>query len=112
MADLAISIFEFLTKFLVFWHPWNPWVCIRSDLKPLFETDMSNSSQCAKLSAQTQSLEFWWKKASLGVCSTRLRPSNFMEENGAGDISLFIKIERFHFSNKFSFIQFILLISS
>ena len=27
MVDLAMSIFEFLTKFLVFWHPW---VCIRS----------------------------------------------------------------------------------
>ena len=31
MVDLAMSIFEFLTKFLVFWHPWHPWVCIRSD---------------------------------------------------------------------------------
>ena len=30
MVDLAMSIFEFLTKFLVFWHPWHPWVCIRS----------------------------------------------------------------------------------
>ena len=27
MVDLAMSIFEFLTKILVFWHPW---VCIRS----------------------------------------------------------------------------------
>ena len=44
MVDLAMSIFEFLTKFLVFWHPW---VCIRSYLKPLFETDMSDSSYCA-----------------------------------------------------------------
>ena len=44
MVDLAMSIFEFLTKFLIFWHPWHPWVCIRSDLKPLFETDMSDSS--------------------------------------------------------------------
>ena len=26
MVDLAMSVFEFLTKFLVFWHPW---VCIR-----------------------------------------------------------------------------------
>ena len=41
MVDLAMSIFEFLTKFLVFWHPW---VCIRRDLKPLFETDISDSS--------------------------------------------------------------------
>ena len=24
MVDLAMSIFEFLTKFLVFWHPWHP----------------------------------------------------------------------------------------
>ena len=31
MVDLAISIFEFLTKFLVCWHPWHPWVCVRSD---------------------------------------------------------------------------------
>ena len=41
-----MSIFEFLTKFMVFWHPWPPWVCIGSDLKPLFETDMSDSSYC------------------------------------------------------------------
>ena len=27
MVDLAMSIFEFFTKFLIFWHPW---VCIRS----------------------------------------------------------------------------------
>ena len=46
MVDLAMSIFEFLTKFLVFWHPW---VYIRSDLKPLFETDMSDSSYSEKL---------------------------------------------------------------
>ena len=46
MVDLAMSIFEFLNKFLIFWHPWHPWVCIRSDLKPLFETDMSDSSYC------------------------------------------------------------------
>ena len=46
MVDLAMSIFEFLTKFLIFWHPWHPWVCIRSDLKPLFETDMNDSSYC------------------------------------------------------------------
>ena len=46
MVDLAISIFVFLTKFLIFWHPWHPWVCIRSDLKPLFETDMIDSSYC------------------------------------------------------------------
>jgi hypothetical protein len=47
MVDLTMSIFEFLIKFLVFWHPWRPWMCIRSDLKPLFETDMSDSSYCA-----------------------------------------------------------------
>ena len=46
MVDLAMNIFEFITKFLVFWHPWHPWVCIRSDLKPLYETDMSDSSYC------------------------------------------------------------------
>ena len=43
MVNLAMSNFEFLTKYLVFWHPW---VCIRSYLKPLFETDMSDSSYC------------------------------------------------------------------
>ena len=32
MVDLAMSIFVFLTKFLIFWHPWHLWVCIRSDL--------------------------------------------------------------------------------
>ena len=37
MVDLAMSIFVFLTKFLIFWHPWHPWVCIRSDLKPLLK---------------------------------------------------------------------------
>ena len=46
MVDLAMSIFEFLNKFLIFWHPWHPWVCIRSDLKPLFETDIRDSSYC------------------------------------------------------------------
>ena len=46
MVDLAMSIFEFLTKFLIFRHPWHPWVCIRSDLKTLFETDVSDSSYC------------------------------------------------------------------
>ena len=56
MVDLAMSIFEFLTKFLVFWHPWNPWVCIRSDLKPLFETDMIDSSY----SAVTFGLDYVW----------------------------------------------------
>ena len=30
MVDLAISIFEFLIKFLIFWHPWDLWICIRS----------------------------------------------------------------------------------
>ena len=46
MDVLAMSIFVFLTKFLVIWHPWHPWVCIRSDLKPVFETDLSDSSYC------------------------------------------------------------------
>ena len=36
MVNLAISIFEFLTKFLVFWDPWYPWVCARSDLKQIW----------------------------------------------------------------------------
>ena len=45
MVDLAMSIFEFLTKFLVIWQPWYPWVCIRSDLKPL-ETYIRDSSYC------------------------------------------------------------------
>ena len=30
MVDLAMNIFEFITKFLVLWHPWHPWVCFRS----------------------------------------------------------------------------------
>ena len=51
MVNLAMNIFEFLTKFLIFWHPWHSWVYIRSDLKPLFETDMSDSSYSAALRA-------------------------------------------------------------
>ena len=35
MVDLAMNIFECLSKFLVFWHPWHPWVCVRSDLKQI-----------------------------------------------------------------------------
>ena len=46
MVDLAMMIFVFHTKFLIFWHPWYPLVCIRSDLKPLFETDSCDSSYC------------------------------------------------------------------
>ena len=30
LVDLAMSIFEFRTKFLIFWHPWHPWGCIHS----------------------------------------------------------------------------------
>ena len=30
MVDLAMSIFEFLSKFLIFWHLWHPWGCICS----------------------------------------------------------------------------------
>ena len=30
MVNLAMSIFEFLTNFLIFWQPWHPWLCIRS----------------------------------------------------------------------------------
>ena len=52
MVDLAMSIFEYVTKFLIFWYPWHPWVCIRSDLKPLFETDMSDSSYCAIIKSE------------------------------------------------------------
>ena len=33
---LKIKIFEFLTKFVIFWHPWHPWVCVRSDLKQIW----------------------------------------------------------------------------
>ena len=33
MVDLTMSIFEFLTFFLIFWHPW---VCVRSDLKQIW----------------------------------------------------------------------------
>ena len=43
MVNLAMSIYEFLTKFRIFWHPW---VCIYSDLKPPFETDVRDSSYC------------------------------------------------------------------
>ena len=53
MVDLAMSIFKIFTKFLIFWHPW---VCIRSDLKPLFETDMIDSSY----SAVTFGLDYVW----------------------------------------------------
>ena len=30
MVDLAMGSFRFLTIFLIFWHPWYPWICIRS----------------------------------------------------------------------------------
>ena len=30
MVDLAMGSFGFLTIFLIFWHPWDPWICIRS----------------------------------------------------------------------------------
>ena len=58
MVDSAMSILEFLTKFLVFWHPWHSWVCIRSDLKPLFETDMGDSSYCVELIRKFQNSDF------------------------------------------------------
>ena len=45
-----LMVFDF-TQFWLDGQPGNeyfldfhPWVCIRSDLKPLFETDMSDSS--------------------------------------------------------------------
>jgi hypothetical protein len=28
MVDLGMSIFEFLTKFLILWPPWHPWVTV------------------------------------------------------------------------------------
>ena len=56
MVNLAMSIFVFLTKLLIFWHPWHPWVCIRSDLKPLFETDMRDSSYSAVLSTKPKNI--------------------------------------------------------
>ena len=46
LAGWSTCQWVFLTKFLVMWNPWHPWVCIRSDLKPL-ETDISDSSYCA-----------------------------------------------------------------
>ena len=33
MVNLAMIIFETLTKILIIWHPWHLWVCIHSDLK-------------------------------------------------------------------------------
>ena len=30
MVDLAMGSFGFITIFLIFWHPWDPWICIRS----------------------------------------------------------------------------------
>ena len=30
MVDLAMGSFGFLTIFLIYWHPWDPWICIRS----------------------------------------------------------------------------------
>ena len=47
MVNLAMSIFLFFTKFLIFRHPWHPWVCIRNHLKSQFETDISNFSYSA-----------------------------------------------------------------
>ena len=59
MVDLAMSIFEFLTKFLVFWNPWHPWVCIRSDLKPLFETNRSDSSYSVAIALKLSRARSW-----------------------------------------------------
>ena len=36
MVNLVMGIFEFLTKFQVFWHPCHPWVCVHSDLKQIW----------------------------------------------------------------------------
>ena len=42
MVDLAMIIFEFLTKFMIIWHPWH------LDLRPQwFKTDWCNSSPSA-----------------------------------------------------------------
>ena len=68
MVDLAMSIFEFLTKFLVIWHPWHPWVCIRSDLKPL-ETDMSDSSYCVIWGAHNEPITLTDRQDKLFVSS-------------------------------------------
>ena len=67
MVDLAMSIFEFLTKFWVFWHPWHPWVCIRSDLKPLFETDMSDFSFSEWVLEKSLNLRFSKSRTKVGV---------------------------------------------
>ena len=51
MVDLAMSIFEFLIKSMVFWHPWHLWVCIRSVCWKwnLEQIDaIGNSSQCVR----------------------------------------------------------------
>ena len=30
MVDLAMGSFGILTIFLIYWHPWDLWICIRS----------------------------------------------------------------------------------
>ena len=35
MVDLEKSIFEFLRKILIIWHPWHLWICVYSDLKQI-----------------------------------------------------------------------------
>ena len=58
MVDLAMSIFEFLIKFLVSWHPWHP-QCL---LEMKSETDWSNSSQC-EFAFTPQAMKPWISSA-------------------------------------------------
>ena len=51
MVDLAMGSFGFLTIFLIFWHPWDPWICIRSvcckwNLKQIEAIPPSVSKNC------------------------------------------------------------------
>ena len=60
MVDLAMGSFGFLTIFLIFWHPWDPWICIRSvcwkwNLKQI---EAIPPSVCAAIPFQL--FDIWW----------------------------------------------------
>ena len=56
MVDLAMSIFEFLTKFLIFWHPWHPTEVRRAPLIHLKKKKIQKGFQYIKISQRTQIL--------------------------------------------------------